>query len=54
MVGVPKQPEIQINYGTGGDVSGETIADAGEPLRVVWRPGSWLEIGLREAEAAQR
>jgi len=50
VVGVPKQPEIQINYGTGGDVSAESIADAGEPLRVAWRPGSWLEIGLRAAE----
>ena len=54
VVGVPKQPEIQINYGTGGDVSAESIADAGEPLRVRWRAGSWLEIGLRDAEAVVR
>ncbi len=51
VVGVPKQPDIQINYGTGGDVSAESIADAGEALRVRWMAGSWLEIGLRNAEA---
>lgn len=44
VVGVPRQPEIQINYGTGKDVSDETIADAGEPLRIEWKPDSWLEV----------
>jgi predicted acyl esterase len=44
VVGVPRQPEIQINYGTGKDVSDESIADAGEPLRIEWKPDSWLEI----------
>jgi predicted acyl esterase len=44
VVGVPRQPEIQINYGTGKDVSDETIADAGDPLRIEWRPASWLEV----------
>jgi uncharacterized protein len=47
VVGVPKQPEIQINYGTGRDVSGESIADAAEPLRLTFRPGSYLELGRR-------
>jgi hypothetical protein len=54
VVAVPKQPGIQINYGTGGDVSAESIADAGAPLRVRWMAGSWLEIGLRDAEAVVR
>lgn len=44
VVSVPKQPGIQINYGTGKDVSEESIADAGEPLQVEWRPNSWLEV----------
>jgi hypothetical protein len=44
VVAVPRQPEIQINYGTGKDVSDETVADAGEPLRIEWRPDSWLEV----------
>jgi putative CocE/NonD family hydrolase len=43
-VGVPRQPEIQINYGTGKDVSDESIADATSPLRIEWKPNSWLEI----------
>ncbi|MBT2119090.1 CocE/NonD family hydrolase [Dyella sp. LX-66] len=48
VVGVPKQPRIQINYGTGGDVSAESIADAKEPLRIRWAAGSYLDIGVRE------
>ena len=48
VVGVPKQPRSQINYGTGGDVSAESIADAKEPLRIRWAVGSYLEIGVRE------
>jgi hypothetical protein len=43
-VGVLKQPEFQINYGTGKDVSDESIADAGEPLSVRWQNDSFLEL----------
>lgn len=49
VVGVPKIPSIQINYGTGRDVSDESIADAAEPLRIRWSIGSYLELGVREA-----
>ena len=49
VIGVPKVPGIQINYGTGGDVSSESIADAGEPLRIHWLADSYLELGIREA-----
>jgi uncharacterized protein len=47
VIGVLKQPDIQINYGTGRDVSDESIADAGEPLRLVWSRGSFLELAIR-------
>jgi predicted acyl esterase len=47
VIAVPKQPDIQMNYGTGGDVSDESIADAKEPLHLAFRPGSYLEIGCR-------
>lgn len=47
VVGVPKNPSIQINYGTGRDVSTESIADAGEPLRIRWSANSYLELGVR-------
>lgn len=44
VIGVVKQPDIQINYGTGGEVGAESIADAGEPLRLRWRRGSFIEL----------
>jgi putative CocE/NonD family hydrolase len=42
-----RNPGQQINYGTGKDVSDETIADAGEPLKVRWSNRSWLELPVR-------
>jgi uncharacterized protein len=47
VIGVPKIPEIQINYGTGRDVSSESIADAGKPLRIHWSTGCYIELGVR-------
>ena len=35
-LGVVKRPDRQINYGTGGDVSAESVADARIPLRIRW------------------
>ncbi|WP_336963198.1 CocE/NonD family hydrolase [Chryseobacterium contaminans] len=43
-VGVGKSAYWQINYGTGKDVSDETIKDAGEPLEVKWYNDSYVEI----------
>ena len=54
VVGVPKVPHIQINYGTGRDVSSESIADAGEPLRIRWQAGSYFELGVRGAAELAR
>jgi uncharacterized protein len=48
VVGVPKNPYVQINYGTGRDVSSESVADAGEPLRIQWSPHSYFELGIRD------
>ena len=47
VLSVNKQPDLQINYGSGKDVSDETIADAGAPLQVQWRAGSYLDIPVR-------
>jgi predicted acyl esterase len=44
VVSVPRQPDLQVNYGTGKDVSDESIADAGEPLTIRWLPESFVEI----------
>lgn len=43
---VNKNPFHQVNYGTGGDVSDESIADAGVPLVVEWSSESYLDIPL--------
>jgi hypothetical protein len=42
-----KQPDVQINYGAGKDVSDETIADAREPLRVEWFTDSFIDLPAR-------
>ena len=44
VVNVIKESGRQINYGTGKDVSDETIADAKEPLRIEWLAGSYLDV----------
>jgi putative CocE/NonD family hydrolase len=41
-----KTPLAQINYGTGKDVSDETIADAGAPLTIQWLADSFVDIPL--------
>jgi putative CocE/NonD family hydrolase len=43
-VGIQKERDAQVNYGTGKDVSDESIADAGEPLRVRWFGGSFVDF----------
>lgn len=44
VVGVVKSKYWQINYGTGKDVSAETIADAGAPLQLTWYGESFIEV----------
>ncbi|HEY9196347.1 MAG TPA: CocE/NonD family hydrolase [Mucilaginibacter sp.] len=44
VVNVNKSRFAQINYGTGKDVSTETIADAKTPLRVKWYNNSYIEV----------
>ena len=36
----------QVNYGTGKDVSDESIKDAGDPLKIEIRSGSYFEVPL--------
>ncbi|TWB27842.1 CocE/NonD family hydrolase C-terminal non-catalytic domain-containing protein [Nitrospirillum bahiense] len=49
VVGIPKRPDIQINYGTAKDVSDGSIDDARTPLRLRFLPGSYLELGTGSA-----
>ena len=44
LVNVNKNAFEQINYGTGKDVSSETIKDAGAPLKVKWYNNSFIQV----------
>ncbi len=44
---VNKNRHAQINYGTGKDVSDESIKDALEPLRVRWHTDSFVNVPIR-------
>ncbi len=46
VLNVIKNSAYQINYGTGKDVSDESIADAKEPLTVKWHNDSYLKIPI--------
>jgi uncharacterized protein len=41
---VIKEKGRQINYGTGKDVSDETIADAKQPLQIKWFGDSYIDL----------
>jgi uncharacterized protein len=45
---VNKNEYAQLNYGTGKDVSDESIEDAAEPLRVKWLSDSYITISITE------
>lgn len=44
LLDVNKNAIAQVNYGTGKDVSDESIADADGPLEVVWHNDSYVEV----------
>ncbi len=44
VLNVNKSPDEQINYGTGKDVSNESVKDAKAPLQVKWYTGSFIKI----------
>ncbi len=44
LLGIVKSPLWEINYGTGGDVSRESIKDANEPLKINWSSESYIEV----------
>lgn len=46
LLSILKQSGAQINYGTGKDVSDETIADAKEPVKVQWFGDSFIEVPI--------
>lgn len=44
--GINKNPQWQVNYGTGKDVSEETIKDASIPLVIKWYNSSFISIPI--------
>ncbi|HEX3397561.1 MAG TPA: CocE/NonD family hydrolase [Steroidobacteraceae bacterium] len=48
VLSVGKRPDREINYGTGGDVSEESIADGRVPLKIQWYNDSYIDIPVRK------
>ncbi len=46
VLNIDKNSFAQINYGTGKDVSDETIADAKEPLKIKWYNDSYINVPI--------
>ncbi|HEV3089200.1 MAG TPA: CocE/NonD family hydrolase [Candidatus Elarobacter sp.] len=44
LLGIVKDPGYPINFGTGKDVSDESVADGRVPLRIDWFGGSFVDI----------
>jgi hypothetical protein len=51
VLGTVKRSDRQINYGTGNDVSEESLDDATVPLRVRWYNTSFIELPVRSPQA---
>ncbi len=49
VLNIDKNPFAQINYGTGKDVSFETVKDAGDPLEIRWSTESFIELGVSDS-----
>jgi len=48
ILGVNKRPDEEINYGTGGDVSNESLESAGKaPVRIRWYDDSYIEMPVQ-------
>jgi putative CocE/NonD family hydrolase len=43
-LGINQRADQQINYGGAGEVSEQSIEDAGAPMRIRWHEGSYIEI----------
>lgn len=53
LVDAIKSPSAQVNYGTGKDVSDESVKDAGDPLKIEIRSGSFFEVPLDNSFATK-
>jgi putative CocE/NonD family hydrolase len=46
VLAIGKRPDREINYGTGGDVSEESVADGKIPLRIRWYNDSYIDLPM--------
>jgi putative CocE/NonD family hydrolase len=47
ILGINKRPDREVNYGTGNDVSEESIVDGKIPVKIRWHNDSYIEIPIR-------
>jgi uncharacterized protein len=47
VLGINKRPDREINYGTGNDVSEESIDEGRIPLKIRWHNDSYIDIPIR-------
>ena len=48
VLSIGKRPDREINYGTGGDVSEESIADGKTPMKIRWYSDSYIDIPVHK------
>jgi hypothetical protein len=48
VLSIGKRPDREINYGTGGDVSEESIADGKTPVEIQWYGDSYIDIPIKK------
>ena len=48
VLSISKRPDREINYGTGGDVSEESIADGKIPIKIRWYSDSYIDIPIHK------
>ena len=48
VLSISKRPDREINYGTGGDVSEESIADGKIPIKIRWYSDSYIDIPIQK------
>jgi putative CocE/NonD family hydrolase len=48
VLGVNKRADREVNYGTGADVSEESISDGRIPLKIRWYNSSYIDIPVRK------
>lgn len=53
-VNVNKNAFAELNYGTGGDVAGETIKDAGAPMQVDWLTTSYIRLRVGRSGGSRK